>query len=393
MNDRHATAESPPKVALFSTNFVEYSQTFVYDELTHHQRYQVEVFARKRLNADRFPYANVHLHDAGGGPLGRLEQRIYSSTSFSPRFLGEIRRGGYALLHAHFSTGSVYALPIQRRADLPLVVTFHGFDVPLLLTRRRFHPTNWRYWLRSGAMLRRVSRFLAASDELRDLLIQLGAPPERVKVWRLGVRIPELATPPDRTGRNVLMVGRFVEKKGFEFGLQAFASAVTSGVDARLDIIGDGPLRPALDRIIAERGIAARVRFRGVLDHAAVLAAMAEADVLMCPSVVAGNGDRESGILVAKEAGARFVPVIGTRHGGIPEIIDDGVTGFMVPERDAPALADRLIELLRNPSLRADMGLAARAKMVNEYDIIERVRVLETHYDEVIAAHRAGDRP
>ena len=100
-------------------------------------------------------------------------------------------------------------------------------------------------------------------------------------------------------------------------------------------------------------------------------------------SVVAANGDRESGILVAKEAGARYVPVIGTYHGGIPEIIDDEKTGFLVPERDSEALAKRLWELIQDPALRLKLGQAAREKMSREYNVIQRIDVLESHYDEV----------
>ena len=112
---------------------------------------------------------------------------------------------------------------------------------------------------------------------------------------------------------------------------------------------------------------------------------MEASEILLCPSIVAKNGDRESGILVAKEAAARCKPVIGTYHGGIPEIIDDGKTGFIVQERDSDAMAQKLDLLLSNDQLRCDMGIAARKKMENEYRYEDRIDALEKHYDEVIA--------
>jgi glycosyltransferase involved in cell wall biosynthesis len=203
-------------------------------------------------------------------------------------------------------------------------------------------------------------------------------------VWRLGVEIPA-AIPPRRAQDEaiVLMVGRFVEKKGFEYGIRAFADLVATGARARLRLVGDGQRRDRYVRIARERGIEGKVEFLGRLPHHEVLAQMERADVLLAPSVVAERGNRESGLIVVKEANARGVPAIGTRHGGIPEIIDHGQTGFLVPERDTEQLAHHLGALVRDPGLREEMGRRAREKMVREYDIVERVRALETHYDEV----------
>ncbi|MEM6295421.1 MAG: glycosyltransferase [Myxococcota bacterium] len=386
MKTHHGTR---PKVALFATQFGAYSQTFIYDEVTRHRAYDVEVFARNRENPEIFRCDDVHALAPYHSASEWAEWMLYGATTLSPRFMRRIRSGEFSLLHAHFGPGSIYALPYQAAADLPLVVTFHGYDVPLLSTSRRFSPKYWRYWALSKLMLRRVTRFLAASNELHDQLIELGAPPRRVHVWRLGVEIPPLhAVPAGRNGTQVLIVGRFVEKKGIEYAIEAFARVVKGGADARLNIIGDGELRSAYERIIEREGIADRVEFLGVMKHGDVLETMMRMDILMCPSVIASNGDRESGILVAKEAGARYLPVIGTIHGGIPEIIEDGRTGFLVPERDVGALADRLGRLLRSRALREEMGEAARKKMEREYDIHQRIDVLEDHYDQAIAAYR-----
>ena len=131
-------------------------------------------------------------------------------------------------------------------------------------------------------------------------------------------------------------------------------------------------------------GIDDRVVFHGVKDHQEVLDMILRSDILVAPSVVASNGDRESGILVVKEAGARSVPAVGTIHGGIPEIIDDGITGFLVEEKDVNALAEKIEILLRDDLLRKKMGSAARIKMEKEYSISERVGVLESYYDVLI---------
>lgn len=185
------------------------------------------------------------------------------------------------------------------------------------------------------------------------------------------------------------MIGRFVEKKGFDIGLQAFARVAAAHPRAILQIVGDGPGRARLEALVAEHRLGDRVQLLGVLPHAEVFATLERADVLVAPSHVDADGNRESGLLVIKEAGARGVASVGTIHGGIPEIIDDGVTGFLVPEKDIEATAQRLGRLLGDAALRQRMGVAARAKMEREYDIVERIAALEDHYDAVVEARRA----
>jgi colanic acid/amylovoran biosynthesis glycosyltransferase len=110
---------------------------------------------------------------------------------------------------------------------------------------------------------------------------------------------------------------------------------------------------------------------------------LARTDVMMCPSVVTATHDRDSGLIVAKEASACGVPVIGTYHGGLPSIVDDGKTGILVPERNVDALADALRTLLTDADRRRQLGTAARDKMEQEFDLATQVRALERHYDEV----------
>ena len=191
-------------VAVFSTLFLQYSQAFIHDELRHHRRYRAEVFCRRRTNADLFPYEPVHTLDDRTGLLARAEAALYVTTTLSPTVARRLASRRFDLLHAHFGPGSVYALPYHAGLGLPLVVTFHGYDVPLLSSRRRFLPAYWRYWAASKWLLRTVDRFLAVSEDLAESLLRLGAPPERVRVERLGVELPPRARPVTARPRSAL---------------------------------------------------------------------------------------------------------------------------------------------------------------------------------------------
>lgn len=367
-------------MALFSTNFLAYSQTFVYEEIRHHERYAVEVFCKRRLLAERFPFTPVHV-----GGLG------YALTCRQPRFDARFRAQPFDLVHAHFGVGAVYARPFARRHRLPLVVTFHGYDVPLLSSPARWLPAHLRYALLGPRVLQEMTLGLCASSELQDMLVALGVPATRLRVHRLGVDLSRFRPATREPGPfRVVMIGRFVEKKGFEYGIEAFAAVARDHPALELTLVGDGARAGALRRRVAELGMSERVRFTGPLPPEAVAGLLSRSHVLLAPSVVDRKGNRESGLIVVKEAGASEVVAIGTRHGGIPEIIEDGVTGYLVPERDSAALAERLRLVAGEPALRDRLGRAAREKMLRDYDVRARVRTLEERYDEARELSRAA---
>lgn len=370
-----------PRVAVFTERFLPYSQTFIHDELRAHQRYEAHVFCGRRLNEDRFPYQPVF---SGG--------RWFEWTRVAPALDQRLADGSYALVHAHFGGGGIYALPFARRHRLPLVVTFHGYDVPLLGSGERLYPRYWAYGLLAPAVLRDMTLGLCASVELYELLRELGVPPSRLRVHTLGIDVDRFAPGAREAGQDdeplVVMAGRFVPKKGHVYGIRAFAQVRRRLGRGRLVLIGDGELRGRLQAAVQEEGIAAHVTFAGALPHGQIASLLGQAQVLLAPSVTTIDGDRESGTLVVKEASAAGAVPIVTWHGGHPEIVEDGRTGFLVPERRVEALAARLEQVLGDADLRTRLREAGRAKMLTEYDNRARVAALERIYDDALAAFK-----
>jgi glycosyltransferase involved in cell wall biosynthesis len=362
-----------PRVALFCTNFLPYSQSFVFEEIQNHDRYEVEVFCWRRMFEDRFPYEPVHVANPA-----------YIATTYSPAFHKRIAEGSFDLIHAHFGPGATYALPYARKHALPLVVTFHGYDVPLMQSRDRFLPINVPYAMRAPRLLREMSLGLCASRELREILLDMGVPEGKLALYHLGIDLGAFSPGEKDSSRvDVMMVGRFVEKKGFEYGIRAFAQATTTDPSAaHLTIVGSGEREDRLRALVSDLGAGDRVTFAGVLKKEEVADRLRKADILLAPSVVAADGNRESGLIVVKEASACHTVPIGTYHGGIPEIIDDGETGYLVPERDVDTMADRLAQLMADPNLRKQLAHAARNKMERQYNARTQVRHLEALYDQ-----------
>ncbi len=374
-------------MAVWRDSFAPYSETFIYDELRHHVRWDATVFATERLNADRFPWDDVVTLD-GPPVVGAVEKLAYRVTSLSPRMMWHAWRGHYDLIHAHFGTAGVRALPYAVALRRPLITMFHGGDLSRLVGEWSRQPKNWGMRAAAPLLFRRSDLVLAASRDLYDNLVASGCPESKLRMFRLGIDLTQFQRSRREEGaKHIVMVGRLVEKKGFAYALQAIARQPGSGPKVRVTIAGDGPLRAQLESTARDAGIGDRVTFAGAVTHAEIKRLMSDADVVLAPSVVTPSGDRDSGIIVVKEAAASSVPSVGTYHGGIPEIIEDGKTGFLVDEHDVEALADRLQRLLGDEALRRRFGEAARAKMEREYDIATRVAELETIYDEVVRQH------
>jgi len=291
------------------------------------------------------------------------------------------------LIHAHFGVEGLYALPLAHKLDIPLVTTFHGFDattsVPALIRSRS--PSWINYALFRQQLAKHGNLFICVSDYIRQKVIQLGFPEEKIRVHYMGIdtqtikpRDPSLET------RTLLHVARLVEKKGTEYLIRAFSEVARKDSEVQLIIIGDGPLKLRLIQLRDSLGLTDRIQFLGAQPHAAVLEMMQKAAALVLPSVTAESGDAEGLGMVLLEAAATGVPVIGTLHGGIPEAIVDELTGYLVPERDINALAERINALLKNDMQRILMGKQARALMEERFDIRKQTVLLEEIYRELL---------
>jgi colanic acid/amylovoran biosynthesis glycosyltransferase len=278
------------------------------------------------------------------------------------------------LIHAHFGRGGALALPIARALGLPLVVTFHGGDAtkdgPY---RSRLFPTIFQR--RCAALQREAALFVCVAEHIREALLARDFPAAKLKVIRYGVE-PEAdgETPPPPERPYLLFVGRFVEKKGVSHLLEAMRALESEGAAIDLVLIGDGPMGEMLK--LQSSGLK-HARFLGWLANPEVRRLMRSALALCVPSVAAYTGDAEGLPNVVLEAMACAIPVIGSQAGGIPEAVEHGRTGFLVPQADPRAIADAVGRLLGDSALRRRMGDAARAAATARFSAIAQSSLLE----------------
>jgi glycosyltransferase involved in cell wall biosynthesis len=361
-----------PVAAIFRSPLFNASETFVQTHAASLRRYRPLVVGLEGKGG-AWPQLAGRLLVASRGEAAALKL-LGRAAGLARRVAAERPR----LVHAHFATDGLIALPLADALGVPLVTTLHGFDVTrgrgALLSSGRL--TWMRYAVAGESLRRRGALFLAVSDAIRAKALAAGFPPERTVTHRNGVDLARFRAGAAPEPGLVLHVGRLVEKKGTALLLEAMA-----GVDGRLVVIGDGPLRPQLERQAAALG--ERVRFLGSLPPAAVAEWMARSSVLAAPSVTARDGDSEGLPTVVAEAAAASLPVVVSDHSGLPEAVVEGETGFIVPEADAGALARALTDMLAFPEVRARMAHAARGLAEERFDAAKQAAGLERLYDRV----------
>lgn len=284
-----------------------------------------------------------------------LSDFTHLSSAFSPD-----------ILHCHFGPTGVLGLLLRDSGVFggQLLTSFYGYDV----TR---HPEKYGkgFYRRlfSGGDL-----FTVTTDSMLEQLEGLGCPkqniikhyPAGIDLHRIQFRYRSLdVTRPIR----FLTVARLVEKKGITVALQALAKVKAQGYQIEYSIIGEGPLRRQIELLVSELKLQDAVTMHGAKNDLDVMSALLEADIFMLPSMTSSDGDEDPSPIALLEAQAAGLPILSTMHSGIPEIVRDGKSAYLVPEGDQAALADAVIELLNHPESWAGMGHQGRSLVESQF--------------------------
>lgn len=288
-------------------------------------------------------------------------------------------------IHAHFAhVPATIAMYAARMLRIPFSFTGHAND---LFQQRTLLPEK----LRRCAFVACISHWHRAYYQ--GFAADLAA--ERAPIVRCGVDLPAImpraADAPDATDTapRIVAVGRLVPKKGFDTLLHALANV---RANYACDLIGDGPQREELERVIANQNLAPRVRLRGAMPHREILAALQNADLFVLPCRPDSAGDRDGIPVALMEAMAAGVPVIAGDLPAIRELVRDRDTGVIVPPAEIDALTTTLQTLLTDVELRAMLALRGRAWVAAEFSTDVNIRRLVAAF-EAAGAPLAGAAP
>jgi colanic acid/amylovoran biosynthesis glycosyltransferase len=279
-----------------------------------------------------------------------------------------LQSGRFDVIHSHFGpTGWCDAAPAAL-LDIPHVVTFYGIDVIKLPRKTPAWKARYRH------LFREVSLVLCEGEHMASQIVNLGCPTEKVRVHRLGIKLENFEFSPRRRADDepfrVLMAARFREKKGFVYGIEALGR-LKAEFNLAITIIGDGTEdeRAKIQEAIAKAGLAERTHVIGFLPHAEMVAQAQRHHVFLAPSVIASDGDTEGGApVVIIDMMGTGMPVVATHHCDIPNVVVDGKTGFLAPERDVDALSAAVRQAFQAEDQWSTMGSLARQRVETEFD-------------------------
>ncbi|MDZ8170739.1 glycosyltransferase [Microbacterium xanthum] len=361
------------KVLIWRERWLQPSETFVRLHAIALTRWRAKCVGLYRIDSplsrddDVVLLKRLHVHSDG------LISRTFQIVGWPWGLRRELK--GASLIHAHFASDAMYLRSRFARRGLPFVVTLHGVDISAAPKVRGWYGAIYRGRLRK--VFREASLVICVSKHIANEAIRWGADPGRVRVLFNGVEIPTEIS--DHRGTDIVFVGRLVEKKGVADLLRA---ARGLGADTTIRVVGDGPLAPELRELASK--CTARVVFHGPLPAKQVHQIIANSGVVVVPSITASNGDTEGMPTVIGEAMARARPVVATRHAGIPEVLEDGVSGILVGESDLDALTHALRTLLADEGLRVRMGSSGRTFATEHLNAHRQARKLERLYDQIV---------
>lgn len=303
------------------------------------------------------------------GAMGLFPKTVY--------FAYLMAADGITHVHAHFASHpATAAYIIHRLTNIPYSFTAHGSDL---------HRD--RHMLREKVA--EAAFVVPISIYNKEMIVTecIGQFHEKVTVIHCGVDTqlfqPLSESTPFERGLGpftILCIGTLHEVKGQTYLIEACRLLQERGIKFTCHFVGDGPDLEELFKQVTQAGLSGRVQFHGRLIREKVMELLCRADVLAAPSVPTSNGRREGIPVVLMEAMGSGVPVVASAISGIPELVEDGRTGLLIPPRDAQALADALARMHSDPDLRRRLGQAGRDKVVREFDLHQNTATLAKYF-------------
>jgi colanic acid/amylovoran biosynthesis glycosyltransferase len=387
------------KVAHFVRKFLPSKTSFIRNQISSHVKYIPVIVFKEYVDSDfaeeiKSVYDYLFLEEGKMGIEMKYSALVYNrfrkiTARDVFKTLSYLKNNNIKILHFHYGTDASRYLEIIKSSKLPSVVSFYGYDCS------SFPRWYFGYGKRClSKLFRHIDFTFAMSEDMRNDLIKLGCPEDKIIIHYYGTDIKNFYYKREYREKEkitLLMVSSLDEKKGHIYILKALERlerSIKSKICFR--IVGDGPLDKKLKNYVKKHGLDKIVTFVGSLKYLSkeFLEEFYNADIFMHPSVVASNGDKDGIPGTIIEAMATGLPVISTYHAGIPYVINHRQTGYLVKERDVSALTEYICEFVEDVNLRKEIGQKAQQYALRKLDLKQKQIELENIYDFVIESQQ-----
>lgn len=371
------------KIVIFTTKYLSYSETFIYNHIQSLANdNDVLVICTEVSNESIFPYANIETIEFEKKEYGFFKraftERIYYQKKFSQNLTETIDAFGPDIIHCHYGINGLILNHNYNNAAVPTFVTFHGYDASKLLQSSHVYRSRLKQLLSKDYIYP-----IAVSHKVKENLESSGVGSDNMEVSYLGVDTAFFKRQTREDNAPVfIQVSRFVEKKGHVFTIRAFAEYLkqTPEVSSQLVFIGEGDLIANCKNLCDRLQLNDHVVFLGKRDKEGIRDHLDKATVYLQHSIVDSMGDMEGLPISIMEAMAMELPVLSTMHSGIPEIIEDGVNGYLVAEKDLDAYVSKMIAISKWPLLAVN-----RLKIMNSFNIESNNNELLSRYHKKLS--------
>jgi len=364
-----------PNIAIFTPNQNPYSETFIQ---AHKKYLKDKVF---------YYYGTRNIQLEGTSQLAttwerralNLKRRLLKKPSAFVRatiLLKSLKKNKIDIVLAEYGTHAHYILPFIKKAGLPMVVHFHGYDASIRQVVERHN--------RYRDVFEYATKVIAVSTKMEQMLMALGCPLEKLVYNVYGPQPEFLKVEPSFSKKQFVAIGRFTDKKAPYYTILAFKKAIENHPDTQLVMAGDGQLWNTCINLVKFLNLEQQVIFAGVITPEMYRHLLSESLGFVQHSIMAETGDMEGTPLAVLEASAAGLPVIATSHAGIPDVIIHGETGLLCEEHDVDAMAKNMISVLDDIAFAKQLGQAGKKNIQDNFSMERHIDTLQNTLEAAI---------
>ncbi|WEM41573.1 glycosyltransferase [Photobacterium sp. DA100] len=367
-------------IGIYRSIFPVYSESFITEQTRFLNEFS-PVFITRNKKSNEFK--NTHLINSE-----------YAKVPFALFGFGINKRllnNKIDLIHAHFGQDAFYARKLAKKLNVPFLVTFHGQDCTVsdIHKIRSLQISNLNYLKDRKKIFRESAKIIAVSDFVKNKLIEQGCPKEKIITHYIGVDCDLFNYKKKIINKKtkILCVGRHTDKKGIDDLIEACSILKNEGVMFEVIQIGKGEenYTKYLESLVSKYSLNDYFHFIGSVEHSEIKKYFHNSDIFCLPSREAKNGDSEALGLVFNEASSTGLPIVSTKHGGIPEVVIDGLNGFSVSPNSPMELASALKTLIKDEELRNTFGVAGSKLVSDKFNLKKQTIELEKIYKKVVS--------